>query len=182
MVAHGARSDLNWLGAEALRLSVPALPAVFLCTLDLARRVVPDAPRHTLPALIQHLELADEAAEFHRALADALHTRNLFARCFRAVGGRTLADLGYRAPLGWPTPESYRVDLPPRLEGLVPHIASQRRCFISYRGGSAGRDLRPVTPLGLYAMDGTTYLRAWCHLSDTAKSFRCDRITAVHAD
>lgn len=178
VIAHGARSDLSWLGAEALRLAVAPLAASFICTLDTTRRLVPDAPRQTLTALTEHLGLAHEASEFHRALADALHTRNVFARCVRSSGARTLRDLGYRAPLSWPAPESYHVALPARLAGLDELAMSQTRCLISYRGGSAGRDLRPVTPLGLFAMDGVTYLRAWCHLSDTAKSFRCDRIAA----
>lgn len=178
VIAHGAQSDLNWLGAEALRLGVPPLSASFLCTLEATRRAIPDAPRQTLSALAEHLGLVHEASEFHRALADALHTRNVFARCVRASAARTLRDLGYRSPLRWPSAESYHVELPPRLAGLDELAASQTRCLISYRGGSAGRELRPVTPLGLFAMDGTTYLRAWCHLSDTAKSFRCDRIAS----
>ncbi|HRE92551.1 MAG TPA: 3'-5' exonuclease, partial [Myxococcota bacterium] len=103
VIAHGARSDLSWLGAEALRLGVSPLPASFICTLDATRRVVSDAPRQTLTALTEHLGLAHEASEFHRALADALHTRNVFARCVRTSGARTMRDLGYRVPLPWPT-------------------------------------------------------------------------------
>lgn len=179
VIAHGARSDLNWLGAEALRLGEPPLQATFLCTLDLSRKMLPDAPRHTLHALAQHLGLANEGSEFHRALADALHTRNVFGRCVRNSGARTLADLGYRGPLDWPTATSYRIDVPARLEGLEELVAKQRACSISYRGGSAGRAWRPITPLGLFAMDGVTYLRAWCHLTDSAKSFRCDRVAAL---
>jgi DNA polymerase III epsilon subunit family exonuclease len=179
VIAHGARSDLNWLGAEALRLGATPLRAHFFCTLDLARKAVHGAPRYTLTALANHLALAHDQADFHRALADALHTRNLFARCAILVGASNLGDLGWSAPLPWPRPEAYQVDVPVRLQPLIALVHSQDRCHIVYRGGSAGRAPRPVTPLGFFATDGVTYLRAWCHLEDSGKSFRCERILSV---
>ena len=178
VVAHGARSDLAWLGSEALRLSAGPLAARFFDTLELARRAVYKAPRYTLGALVEHLGLSDEQP-FHRALADALHTRNLFAHCARAVGAATLGELGFEAPLPWPGPEVYAVNLPQRLRALEALVTQQTRCHIVYRGGSAGRDPRPVTPLGLFAHEGVAYLRAWCHRDDAGKSFRCDRIASV---
>jgi len=179
VIAHGARSDLNWLGAEALRLGAGPLRANFFCTLELARKAVHDAPRYTLTALAGHLSVAHDQAAFHRALADALHTRNVFARCAELVGASVLGDLGWSAPLPWPRPETYEVDVPVRLQPLIGLVQRQARCHIVYRGGSSGRAPRPITPLGFYAMDGVTYLRAWCHLGDSGKSFRCERIASV---
>jgi DNA polymerase III epsilon subunit-like protein len=179
VLAHGARADLAWLGSEALRIGAEAPRARFFCTLDLARLAVAKAPRYTLSALSRHLGIADEEAPFHRALSDALHTRNLFARCAALLSAETLGDLGYREPLPWPGPEVYAVRIPERLRPLEEHLVSQTRCHIVYRGGSAGREPRPITPLGFFAHEGVPYLRAWCHLEDSAKSFRCDRIAAV---
>jgi DNA polymerase III epsilon subunit-like protein len=180
VLAHGARADLTWLGSEALRLSRPPPRATFHCTLELARKTVPKAPRYTLTALITHLGLGGESAPFHRAMADALHTRNLFVRCAALAEARTLEALELDA-LAWPGPEVFSVRIPDRLRPLVELIAAQSRCSIVYRGGSAGRDPRPVTPLGLFAHEGVPYLRAWCHRDDVGKSFRCDRISAVVA-
>ncbi len=182
VLAHGARSDLAWLGSEALRTNARPLRANFFCTLELSRRAVHKAPRYTLEALAQHLGLASDEAPFHRALADALHTRNLFARCVQNLGADTLADLGLERSLPWPGPEVYAVRVPERLRRLEPLIGAQTRCHITYRGGSAGREPRPITPLGFFAHEGVPYLRAWCHLDDSAKSFRCDRVLSVHND
>lgn len=181
VVAHGARADLAWLGSEALRLGVAPPRAHFFCTLELARRTL-RAPRYTLSALTQHLGLAAEAADFHRALADALHTRNLFARCAALAEADTLDALGFEAALPWPGPEVYAVRIPERLRPLEALVAAQTRCHIVYRGGSAGREPRPITPLGFFAHEGVPYLRAWCHLADAGKSFRCDRIASVLID
>lgn len=182
VIAHGARADLAWLGSEALRLDVTALDADFFCTLELARAAIDDAPRFTLTALARHLGIATSSAAFHRALDDALHTRNLFAHCVRKLGAEVLADLGFDEPLGWPGPEVYAVNVPERLNVLEELIEAHARCRIVYRGGSAGRDPRPLTPLGFFAHEGVPYLRAWCHLDDTGKSFRCDRIISVLLD
>lgn len=181
VVAHGARADLAWLGSEALRLGVEPPRADFFCTLELARRTV-KAPRYTLSALAQQLGIASEEADFHRALADALHTRNLFARCAALAAADTLDALGFDEALPWPGPEVYAVRIPDRLRALEPLVGTQTRCRIVYRGGSAGRDPRPITPLGFFAHEGVAYLRAWCHLADAGKSFRCDRIAQVLTD
>jgi DNA polymerase-3 subunit epsilon len=179
VIAHGARSDLAWLGSEALRLGKGPIAADFFCTLELSRAAVSRAPRYTLNALARHLGIAREEASFHRALADALHTRNLLAHCAGALEAEVMADLGFVAPLPWPGPEIYAVEVPVRLRVLEELIATQTRCRIVYRGGSAGRQPRPLTPLGFFAHEGVPYLRAWCHLDDSGKSFRCDRITSV---
>lgn len=179
VVAHGARSDLSWLGSEALRTRAEPLRARFFCTLELARKAIVKPPRYTLEALTQHLGIAPEEAPFHRALADALHTRNLFARCASALGAEFVTELGFDRPLPWPGPEVYAVRVPERLKALEDLILLQTRCRISYRGGSAGREPRPITPLGFFAHEGVPYLRAWCHLDDSGKSFRCDRVVAV---
>lgn len=182
VIAHGARSDLAWLGSEALRLGVGPIGADFFCTLELARGAIAKAPRYSLDALSRHLGLASDEAAFHRALADALHTRNLFARCVAELGAERLEELGFAEPLPWPGPEVFAVRVPERLRVLEALIATQSRCRIVYRGGSAGRDPRPLTPLGFFAHEGVPYLRAWCHRDDSAKSFRCDRIATVVTD
>jgi predicted DNA-binding transcriptional regulator YafY len=39
-----------------------------------------------------------------------------------------------------------------------------------------------VTPLAFYASQGKLWLRAVCHLDDTTKDFRCDRIRGVREE
>ncbi len=174
IVAHQVRADLAWLSTECARHGLTPLSNAFFCTLELARRHVPDARRYALQALVSHLGLA--GGDHHRALADALHTRNLFARCVTLAGVGELGALGLREPVPWPEPETFDVAIPPQLAGVEAAVAGVRPILIRYRGGSHGTVWRPVTPLGFFPSGGIPYLRALCHLAGEARSFRCDRI------
>jgi DNA polymerase III epsilon subunit family exonuclease len=174
IVGHQIRADLAWLSTECARHALTPLGGPFFCTLELSRRHVPDAPRHALGALVAHLGLAGSV--HHRALSDALHTRNLFGRCVARAGVGELGALGLREPVPWPPPEAFEVEIPPHLADLAEAIASARRIAIRYRGGSHGTVWRPITPLGFFPSGGIPYLRGLCHLSSEARSFRCDRI------
>jgi DNA polymerase III subunit epsilon len=84
IVAHNASFDRGFLLAEFARAGL--LPeSKFLCTMRLARRLVPGLPSYRLSALVDALEVRDEhARDFHRSLADVNHTiaiwQNLHAR------------------------------------------------------------------------------------------------------
>ena len=71
----------------------------WICTLRLARRIWPDAPRHTNGVLRFHLDLDDEydlgRGPMHDAETDALVTGYLFARELRLLADRldTLHDV-----------------------------------------------------------------------------------------
>jgi DNA polymerase III epsilon subunit-like protein len=81
IAAHSAKFDLSfagaWLGTEAL------------CTLRLARLLVPEAPNHKNQTLRQFLDIdrvAGESFESHRALGDALVTAYVLVECRRRFG------------------------------------------------------------------------------------------------
>jgi DNA polymerase-3 subunit epsilon len=82
IVAHNASFDRGFLHAELARARLPA-SCEFLCTMRLARRLVPGLSSYRLAALVDHLGLRAPASHFHRALADVNHTlalwRNLHA-------------------------------------------------------------------------------------------------------
>ena len=183
VLAHCAWSDLAYLVSEADRLGLEVPTHPFVCTLELARRALPDAPKYGLAAL-RHFIAVDGPREigemvFHRAVADALHTRNLFRACVQRTGARTFSDLEVKGGVEVPALEEFHVAVPDRLRQLEGAIAEQLRIEIQYHGGSKGRSVRPVTPLALFALRGVAHLRAWCHLDDAAKTFRCDRILRV---
>ncbi|MDI6875057.1 WYL domain-containing protein [Candidatus Solincola sp.] len=50
-----------------------------------------------------------------------------------------------------------------------------------YTGGTKGRSRR-ITPTGLFANRGHIYLEAYCHLDNTSKSFRIDRIMSMEVE
>ena len=176
LLAHNARFDLAFLVAAAYLLKMRWTGPPAVCTMRIARRALPDAPRYALEPLVRWLTCNGHGAAFHRALADALHARNLFSGCVARTEARTLRELGVSQALELPRPSDFEVDVPARLDPLQGCIDSQTRVQLVYRGGSKGRGERPITPLAFYMADGVLYLRGWCHIDDVAKSFRCDRI------
>lgn len=176
LLAHNGKSDLAYLVADGDVIGQSWQGPPLACTLQITRRTLPDAPRHRLDTLVKWLGLDGEQTVYHRALADALHARNIFARCVSRAEGDTLADLGAPAPVDVPPPEAFHVSVPERLQPLEPLIEDGTTVAIEYRGGSKGRGPRKVTPLTFFRSDGVLFLRAWCHVDDEAKSFRCDRI------
>jgi len=90
IVAHNASFDRGFLQAELTRAGL-RLENRFLCTMRLARRLVPDLPTYRLDALVDSLSLrAPDARQFHRSRADVNHTvalwQNLHARFAEQTG------------------------------------------------------------------------------------------------
>jgi DNA polymerase III subunit epsilon len=76
LVAHNASFDRRFLDAELQRISLKRQQE-FACSLLLSRRLNPDAPSHSLETLVRYKKLATNGV-FHRALADAEMTANLW--------------------------------------------------------------------------------------------------------
>ena len=72
LVAHNIRFDLGFLQAELQRLHL-ACDNPHACSLALGRRILPDAPRHSLSILAEHCGVTPDGPDgrWHRALADA---------------------------------------------------------------------------------------------------------------
>ena len=93
-VAHNARFDWGFVGAEVRRARDLVLDGPRLCTVRLARRFFRGEPSYGLDALATRFNL--EFPSRHRASGDALVTGMLLERLLGAArerGARTLADL-----------------------------------------------------------------------------------------
>lgn len=93
-VAHNARFDWSFVGAELQRARGLVLDGPKLCTVRLARRLVPNVGRCGLDHLMLHFGFENPAR--HRAAGDALVTAQLLERLLgyaREHGARTLQDL-----------------------------------------------------------------------------------------
>jgi DNA polymerase-3 subunit epsilon len=108
-VAHNARFDWSFLDAEVRRAASLALEGPRICTVRLARRLLPQLESRSLDSLTHFFGL--ENAARHRAAGDAMATAELLQRLLalaRERGVRTLADLqaltersvGRRSPAG----------------------------------------------------------------------------------
>lgn len=86
LVAHNASFDCKFWDAELERINLQRRQE-FLCSLLLARRLMPHAPSHKLGALIEyaHLPVAGRA---HRALADAEMAASLLAHLMSELKSR----------------------------------------------------------------------------------------------
>ena len=78
LVAHNLPFDLRFLQAELERAGLPPIENEAVCTLRLARRLLPSLPSRGLTALTQHFGITNSAR--HRALGDAEATAELLVR------------------------------------------------------------------------------------------------------
>jgi len=95
-VAHNASFDQRFFSAE-MQLAEHAHERPFVCSLMLARRLVPSSPNHKLGTLLKHLRIAPPAdMRAHRALADVVMTcalwKHLIGVLESKIGGHS-ADL-----------------------------------------------------------------------------------------
>lgn len=88
MTCHNARFDLQFFGPH---LSIKA----HLCTLELARKVLPGAPNHQLPTLKRHLNLSLQKQ--HEAMGDILTVVDLLRHLVPLTNRSFLQLLGAAA-------------------------------------------------------------------------------------
>ncbi len=127
LVAHNLPFDLRFLQAELERTGLPPIENEALCTLRLARRLLPSLPSRGLTALADHFGITNSAR--HRALGDAEATADLLVRFIDRLrsgfGIETVDDLigfqrkRYKDAAGEPKHvrhirETYLPDLPDR--------------------------------------------------------------------
>ena len=99
--AHNARFDWGFIDAEVKRTRGLALVGARMCTVKLARVLLPELPSRGLDALQEHFNIPNQAR--HRARGDALATADLLARLLEMASERncrTLADVEAMIALG----------------------------------------------------------------------------------
>jgi len=99
--AHNARFDWGFVDAEVKRARGLALVGSRMCTVKLARALLPELPSRGLDSLQEYFNIPNEAR--HRARGDALATADLLTRLLemaRERNCRTLADVEAMIQLG----------------------------------------------------------------------------------
>ncbi len=95
LVAHNLPFDARFLKAELERAGLPTIENEAVCTLRLARRLLPSLPSRGLDALARHFRIPNRAR--HRALGDAEVTADLLLRFLERLqsgfGLETVDDL-----------------------------------------------------------------------------------------
>jgi len=99
--AHNARFDWGFIDAEVKRTRGLALVGSRMCTVKLARALLPELPSRGLDAMQEYFKIPNQAR--HRARGDALATAELLGRLLemaRERNCRTLADVEAMIALG----------------------------------------------------------------------------------
>lgn len=115
-VAHNARFDWAFVSAEVTRARGLLLQGPRVCTMRLARRLLPDLPRRNLDTVSYHFGITIEGR--HRAVGDAVAAARVLGRLVgmaRDRGAVTLADLlgiGSRVPGTGSAPPDTRDPIP----------------------------------------------------------------------
>lgn len=91
-VAHNASFDWRFVGSELERASGQVPAGRQLCTVKLARKLLPHLPSRSLGALIEHYGLQSEAR--HRALDDATATASILIRFIDLLEERKVSGWG----------------------------------------------------------------------------------------
>jgi DNA polymerase-3 subunit epsilon len=91
LVAHNAPFDRAFLDAELRRAFNRRLLSPFVCTVQLARRVVPGLASYRLDTVASHFGV--RIADRHRALGDAEATGEIFCRLLERLADHEVADL-----------------------------------------------------------------------------------------
>ena len=182
LLAHNAPFDLGFLALALLRLGIACPPHDVFDTLDMARRLYPAWPSHSLEHVATRLKVANEAA--HRALPDARLDKEIFLEMLRRTPTlKSMADvLHVSQPLTFADTPVCATDPPAGFEALSTAIAEQCTITIVYEPGSQRPAPRMITPCLVLKVHGVAYVIAHCHRSDAERTFRLDRIRGCWLD
>jgi DNA polymerase III subunit epsilon len=178
-VAHNAPFDLSFLASELRLAGLPLPVSGAVDTLALSRRVLPFR-RYGLRDLAAQLAIR-VPGQAHRALADALTTRELLSRLLdwpTMPPNPRLADVLalQGGPSPWPSRRTAPAPpLPPR---LAEALRRGQTIGIVYLAADGQRTRRVVEPSEVYGDGNALYLVAYCHLRRAQRTFRLDRIVA----
>jgi DNA polymerase III epsilon subunit family exonuclease len=186
LAAHNANFDAGVLGYEYCREGIEPPPGVFLDSLPLARKAIPESIDHKLETLCQHLEL--EEGPHHRALSDAVYCWMVIEECAARIAEETGTPPDWRelaARCGAPLTIASATPRPPRLARRLRPIEGALRegaeVVLVYGESEESTARLGVRPRFLYQRKQVGYLEAECLRSATLKTYRLDRVQKVLA-
>jgi DNA polymerase III subunit epsilon len=176
LLAHNAPFDLSFLAMALTRLRITYPPHDLLDTLDMARRLYPAWPSHSLEYVATRLKVAKRAE--HRALSDARLVKDIFLAVLHHVPAvRTITDLArFSLPLTFADAPVFAIEPPPGFEALTTALSERCAITIVYEHGWQRPQPRMITPRLVLEVQGVAYVIAHCHLSGAERTFRLDRI------
>ncbi len=133
LVAHNVAFDQRMLEGELRRLGLPWPNNPTLCTLRLARRLLPGLPKKGLDGLAQFFRLQSENR--HRALGDALLTAQVLLRLLESVRKQGIQTLEALLAFQYQPYQTHRPDPLARLRTeVLPHLPAEPGVYL-FRDG-----------------------------------------------
>jgi len=181
--AHNAPFDAKVIAFEARRQNFDELPpGLFLDSLFLARRYIPESPDHKLVTLSEHLNLED--GPHHRALSDAVYCWKVIEECWERAGGLdevSLTELlsNSSRPLTFASAAPGLPRFPRRIRALDANLRSGEEVKVLYGHSGEQPATLSVRPLFAYRRREKDYLEAECCRSGILKTYRLDRVLKV---
>jgi DNA polymerase III epsilon subunit family exonuclease len=176
LLAHNALFDLGFVAMALLRLGIAYPPHDVFDTLDMARRLYPAWPSHSLEHVAMRLNVANGAE--HRALSDACLVKDIFLAMLKDTPTlKKISELiRVSQPLTFADARVCTIEPPSGFEMLTTAMAERCAIAILYEHGWPRPTPRMITPLLVLEVHGVAYVIAHCHLSDAERTFRLDRI------
>jgi len=176
VVCHNAQFDMQFLDSEFRRIGYEIQISNLIDTLFVARENF-DLPSYSLNNVANAFKIQNPQA--HRALADALTTKGiLFAMLdvLKASGMQFDRYIGlYNSP-AWPRDG---IGLPTQMGEA---IYSGKRLLLKYIDRDGEQTERWVTPMQVLGLSDYIYLRGYCHLRKSERTFRLDRIVSMSVE
>ncbi|MDD5748637.1 MAG: 3'-5' exonuclease [Actinomycetota bacterium] len=177
LIAHNARFDVRMLSREMFRshINLPCSPV--LCTISMARKILPGLPDYRLSTLALYLGINEHA--LHNALPDARAAKAVFEKAAGKIGGNTpLREIP--GVLGFFNEIAPRDEYAPRTGDMNELEYCTRMRIPVEIEFVPGSKISPViiTPHYIFSKNGKTFIRGYCHRNGVAKTFRLDSVLA----
>jgi DNA polymerase III epsilon subunit family exonuclease len=184
LAAHNANFDAGVLAFEYARHGLTPPPGIFIDSLTLARKLIPESIDHKLVTLCQHLEL--EEGPRHRALSDAVYCWMVLAECVERLTTPERPEISWAelagqcgAPLTIESALPRAPRLARKLRALERAVGSDVELTLVYGEGEQPALRLGVRPRFLFQRNKTGYLEAECLRTNTLKTYRLDRVQKV---
>ncbi len=185
MMAHNAPFDVEFLRVNLARAGRPCPQNFVVDTLTISREFLRDSKNHQLKTVVEHLDLPK--GEYHRALSDSVHVKEVFrslSNKFQLNKWSDLLDYGFVSSFHYDRfAESSMNSLPQEtlliVESIKDLIERSGSMKMEYQGQY--KSVRTVQPTALIHSRGNFYLTAFCRRAQAERTFRVDKISKVQA-
>ena len=165
--------DLGFLNAELAKIKYPPIDVPAIDVLIMARRTI-QASHYNLQSVAEHLNIA--ANNFHRALDDAIATKNIFLIIKNMVAQKGIRQIGDFISLYGFDNDFFKKHQEPKVAFLKESIRTQIKIQIRYVSYSNAANTFIVMPKRMEERGGRKYLIAAHPATQKELTFNLTRI------